>query len=211
MRILHDQVGTLDRTSDLRTPCHQIAEGGILQCHDKTPYAVNTHEEIHVVRVIFYKTLAILDRHFNLIIDLFISVVNLGFIHQGILRFIARRPEDQVRTLIDEGHKSLNQVIDKTILIQVIRLIHADVQNMRRLDVTVLTARDILRIHAKMTHAVRRNLLCQRYRNNLFLRRNITPRLLYNDVNVIQHILDGRQPCLIDHLMHDLMILLQDV
>ena len=211
VRILHQQVRSLNRASNDRAPLHQTAEGTVSQCHNKTSDTVDTHEYVHIIAVIFNKALTFFDLHLNLIFDFLISVIHFTFKFKIIADLIACRPEDHICTFIDEGHKLLDKMIDKTVFIHIIAFFNRNIQNSCRLDIPVLIACDKLGIHTQMPNAVRSDLLCQSHRNNLLTGRNKSPWLIYDLINRIKALLNRCQPSLIDNFMKHLIRLMKSV
>ena len=168
IRILHHQVGSLNRASHHGTARHQFTEGAGPQrtCH--TAHTIDSFEDIHIVTVILSKTLTVLDRHLNLIGNLFISIIYFTFHAHGIADLISGGPEDYIRTFIYEGKQTLNQMVYKPILIQVVALFCGHIQNPRRLNIPFFVRSYKLCIHAQMPHAVCGNLLGQSHRHHLF-------------------------------------------
>ena len=128
---------------------------------------------------------------------------------QGVAGLVTGGPENDIRALIDEGHKPLNQMVDKAVFVQVVGLLHGDVQDFGGLNVAVFAAGNKLRVHAQMTDTVRGDLLCQRDGHNFFIAGNEPPGLFGDLIQGIQAVLDDAQPPLIHLLMQNLVILLQ--
>ena len=201
IRILHNQVRSLDWASHLGAAGHQSTESGILQRHYHTSYTVDSHEDIHIVRIILCKALAVFHLHFNLVLNLLIGIIHLTLIAEYILGFIPGCPENDIRTFIDEGYQTLNQMIDKAVFIQIIAFLRTDIQHTGRLNVSVLTAGDELRIHAQMPYTVRSDFPGKCHRHNLLLGGHKTTGLLNNVIDGIQTLLNHGKPAFIHYLM----------
>ena len=147
IRILHHQVGTLNWTAYFGTACHQTTEGAVPKCHDQTSDTVDSHEDLHIVAVILCKTLPVLNLHLNLIFDFFISIIDLALHLERVADLIAGRPEDDIRSFIDESHKPLNQMVNEPVLIQIIAFLCRHIQHPCRLNVTILVACNKLCVH----------------------------------------------------------------
>ena len=75
--ILHQKVRPLYRTAHLLTSVHQLAECAVFQSHGHTPHAIDTHEDIHIVAVIFGEALQIFYSHLDLIVYLLVCIVHM--------------------------------------------------------------------------------------------------------------------------------------
>ena len=117
MRVLHHQVGSLNRASNLLAASHDAAEGALTQSHYKTSNTVDTHEDGHVVAVILDVALLALHLHLDTILDILVSIVDFALHSEEALLLVAGRPEDYICSLINEGDKPLNQVVDEPVLV----------------------------------------------------------------------------------------------
>ena len=139
--ILHDEVGSLDGAADRAAAVHDLAERRATQRHDQTAHAVDAHKDVHVVGIVLGKALAVLDRHLDVVLDLFVRVVDLAVHLKSVADLVARRPKDHVGTLVHKRQQALNQVVDKAVLVQVVRLDGTDVEDARGVDVTIVARR----------------------------------------------------------------------
>lgn len=208
VRILHDGVGSLDGASHLGAALHDAAEGAGAQGHDHPAHPVDAHKDGHVVAVVFREALGILDLHFQLVLDLLVSVVHLAVHAQGVAGLVAGGPEDHVGALIDEGDEPLDQVINKPVFVQVIGFLYGHVQHTGGLNVPVLAAGDELGVHAQVPDAVGGDLPGQGHGHHLFIAGDEPAGMLDDPVQGIQAVLDDPQPTLVHLLVRDGVVLL---
>ena len=206
--VLHDEVGALNGAADRAAAVHDLAERRATQRHDKAAYAVDTHKDIHVVGVVLGKALAVLDRHLDVVLDLLVRVVDLAVHLKAVADLVARRPKDHVGTLVHKRQQALNQVVDKAILVQVVRLDGIDVEDARGMDAAIVARRQELRVLAQMANAIGADLLGKRDRHYLFLGGDEAARLFDNGVDGVERVLDHADPFLVHHLDELLALLL---
>lgn len=139
----------------LRTALHpfMIWQNDAAQRHDQTAYAVDAHKDVHVVGVVLGKALAVLDRHLDVVLDLFVRVVDLAVHLKAVADLVARRPKDHVGALVHKRQQALNQVVDKAVLVQVVGLDGVNVED-AWVDAAIVARRQELRVLAQMTDAV---------------------------------------------------------
>ena len=127
---------------------------------------------------------------------------------KAVADLVARRPKDYVGALVHKRQQALNQVVDKAVLVQVIRLDGVDVKDARGMDLAVLTRGQELRVLAEVTDAVGADLFGKRDRHHLFLGGDKAARLFDNGVDGIERVLDHADPFLVHHLDELLALLL---
>ena len=199
----------MDGTAHLGTALHDIAEGAVSQGHDHAAHPVDAHKDGHVIPVVFRKGLGIFDLHFQLVLDLLVGVVHLALHSEHITGFVAGGPEDDVRPLIDEGDKPLDQMVDKAVFVEVVGFLHGHVQHPGGLNVAIFAAGDELGVHAQVPDAVGGDLPGQRHGHHLFIGGDEPTGLLGHLIQGIQALLDDGQPPLVHLLVQDLVVLLQ--
>ena len=206
--IFHDEVGALNGAADRAAAVHDLAERRTAQRHDQAAYAVDTHKDIHVVGVVLGKALAVLDRHLDVVLDLLVRIVDLAVHLKAVADLVARRPKDHVGTLVHKRQQALNQVVDKAVLIQVVRLDGIDVEDARGVDAAIVARRQELRVLAQMANTVGADLFGKRDRHHLFLGGDEAARLFDNGVDGVERVLDHADPFLVHHLDELLALLL---
>ena len=120
IRILHHQVCPLDRAVHTCAAVHNITKGTRPQNPRHPAHTVDPLEYAHVIGVIFHQALAVSDLHFHFIGNFLIRIVNRALHAHDIARFIAGRPEDDIRPLVHKCKQPLDQMINETVFIQII-------------------------------------------------------------------------------------------
>ncbi len=95
-------------------------------------------------------------------LDLLVRVVDLAVHLKTVADLVARRPKDHVGALVYKRQQALNQVVDKAVLVQIVRLDGVDVEDARGVDATIVARRQELRVLAQMTDAVGADLFGER-------------------------------------------------
>ena len=206
--VLHDEVGALDGAADRAAAVHDLAERRATQRHDQTAHAVDAHKDVHVVGIVLGKALAVLDRHLDVVLDLFVRIVDLTVHLKSVADLVARRPKDHVGTLVHKRQQALNQMVDKAVLVQVVGLDGVNVEDARGVDATIVARRQELRVLTQMTDAVGANLFGKRERHHLFLGGDKAARIFDNGVDGVERVLDHADPLLVHHLDKLLALLL---
>ena len=206
--VLHDEVGALDGAADRTAAVHDLAERRAAQRHDQATHAVDAHKDVHVVGVVLGKALTVLDRHLDVVLNLLVRVVDLAVHLKAVADLVARRPENHVGALVHKRQQALNQVVDKAVLVQVVRLDGVDVKDARGVDAAIVARRQELRVLAEMTDAVGADLFGERDRHHLFLGGDEAARLFDNGVDRVERVLDHADPFLVHHLDELLALLL---
>ena len=206
--ILHDEVGALDGAADRTATAHDLAERRAAQCHDQAAHAVDAHKDVHVVGIVLGKALTVLDRHLDVVLNLLVRVVDLAVHLKAVADLVTGRPEDHVGALVHKRQQALNQVVDKAVLVQVVRLDGIDVEDARGVDAAIVARRQKLRVLAEVTDAVGADLFGERDRHHLFLGGDEAARLFDNGVDRVERVLDHADPFLVHHLDELLALLL---
>ena len=123
VRVLHHQVGSLNRASNLLAASHDAAEGALTQSHYQTSYTVDTHEDGHVVAVVLDIALLALHLHLDAVLDVLVCIVDFALHGEKTFLLVSGRPEDYICSLINEGDQPLNQVVDEPVLVEVVGLL----------------------------------------------------------------------------------------
>ncbi len=207
--VLHDEVRTLNGASDLGTPIHDFVERRAAQRHDKAPDAVDAHEDVHVVSIVLREALTVLDHHVKVVGDLLIGVLDLRLHDEMVANLVARGPKDDVGAFIDKGNEPFDQVEDETVLVEVVCLLGADVQNLGGMDLSVFGRVDVLGVLAQVANGLRRDFARQSDRDQLLLGGDEPAGMLDDRVDRVQGVLNRLNPPLINLLDQHLALLLK--
>jgi len=151
--------------------------------------------------------LQVFDFQFQIVFNLLIGIVHLAVYLQDIAGFIAGRPEDNIRALINEGDQPLNQVVDKTVFVQVIGFLHRAVEHLGGMNLAAFVAGDKLGVLAQVAHAFGGDFPRQLHGHKLLRAGDKPPGVFCDAVEGIQAFFNRGEPALIHYLVEHLVVL----